>query len=40
MIEWKGFKLPMGFFLITDGKTVRIGKCDPLTKEVIEWYEL
>lgn len=37
---WKGFKFPMGGFLVwsQDGK-MAWGKCDPNTKEVIEWNE-
>jgi len=40
-MKWKGFKFPMGFFILQseDGR-VRIGKCDPVTKEIIEIYEL
>lgn len=40
MTEWKGFKLPMDFFLVWNGEKFRIGKCDPITKEIIEWYEV
>lgn len=37
---WKGFKFPMGAFMVwsQDGR-LAWGKCDPLTKEVIEWNE-
>lgn len=40
-MEWKGFKLSMGFFIVwsKDGR-IKYGKCDPLTKKVIELYEL
>jgi len=38
---WKGFKLPMGGFMVwsQDGK-MALGKCDPITREVIEWNEM
>lgn len=37
---WKGFKLPTGTFMVWswDGR-VACGKCDPLTKEILEWHE-
>lgn len=40
-IEWKGFMLNMGAFFVhcSDGKRFSMGKCDPITKEVLEWYE-
>ncbi len=36
-----GFKLPMGFFIVwsPDGR-VRYGKCDPITKKVLEIHKL
>ena len=37
---WKGFKLPMGFFMVWKDGEVRAGKCDPLTKAVLHWYEI
>lgn len=38
MSKWTGFKFTSGFFIIwsPEGK-MRFGKCDPLTKKVIEW---
>lgn len=41
MKEYKGFKFPMGFFIVHDenGK-MKFGKCDPVTKEVLESYEM
>jgi hypothetical protein len=38
-MEWTGFKFPMGFFVVIKDGNVRFGKCNPVTKEVIEWYE-
>lgn len=38
-MDWKGFKLPMGFFLVWHEDKFRFGKCDPITKEMIEWYD-
>jgi hypothetical protein len=37
---WTGFKFKMGAFIVINANKVRIGKCDPETKEVIEWYEI
>lgn len=37
---WKGFKFPMGFFLVWKDEKLVAGKCDPLTKEVLHWYEV
>jgi len=37
---WNGFKLPMGFFVVWKDNQMRFGKCHPITKEVIEWFEL
>jgi len=41
LTEWKGFKFPLGFFVVIspEGK-MAVGKCDPITKEVIEWYSI
>lgn len=39
-MKWIGFKLGMGFFIVWNEGKVRYGKCDPITKEVIEWYEI
>lgn len=40
MTEWKGFKFPMGFFVIVDPEgNIRYGKCDPITKEVLKIYD-
>lgn len=38
---FKGFKLPMSFFLVwSDEESMIVGKVDPNTKEVIEIYEI
>jgi hypothetical protein len=37
---WIGFKFKMGAFIVINANKVRIGKCDPETKEVIEWSEI
>ena len=40
MTEWKGFKFPMGFFVVVDSQgNIRFGKCDPLTNDVMQWYD-
>jgi hypothetical protein len=37
---WNGFKFPTGVFMVwsKDGR-MAYGKCDPITKEVLEWHE-
>jgi hypothetical protein len=41
-MKWNGFKFPMGLFIVwdEDHKQIRIGKCDPFTKEIIEWFHI
>lgn len=41
LMTWKGFKFPMGFYCVVseDGR-VKIGKCDPITKEIIVSHEI
>lgn len=39
MNKWNGFIFPMGFFVVVKEGKVRVGKADPVTKEVIEWYD-
>ena len=38
---WKGFKFPMGTFIVwhQDGR-MAWGKCNPITKEILEWNEV
>jgi len=41
MNRWDGMVFPMGFFLVSDDNGgLRMGKCDPLTREILEWYEI
>lgn len=40
MTKWDGFMLKSGLFFVFKDGIVRIGKCNPATKEVLEWYEL
>ena len=39
-MEWTINMFPMGAFWAncTDGRFA-VGKCDPITKEILEWYE-
>lgn len=39
-MEWNGFHFPMGFFTVFNEKgEMRFGKCDPITKEVLDLYQ-
>lgn len=38
--EWTGFKFSSGFFIVYHQGKIRFGKCDPVTKEPLEWHEL
>lgn len=39
MSEWKGLNFTAGFFVVWKDGKFRFGKCDPVTKKIIQWYE-